>query len=190
MQAREEAKGTAAPPGPEAIEIAALGWLADDADRVAFLTMRPPRCETGRDAADIIPGANNQLFSRRDLGRIAFGPVVIEPGLAGGNHFGRLRQSHERLDIRLERVGIVGMYTDRGIEVGMGLCQRQHSREILKGYRNAQGAVDRIDAHSVEDRVDLGAEFGKVEVAVRIDVQGEDSRPRIGRQKPAILPAL
>ena len=82
MQAREEAKGTAPPPGPEAIEIAALGWLADDADRVAFLTMRPPRCETGRDAADIIPGANNQLFSRRDLGRIAFESPVLLGGAA------------------------------------------------------------------------------------------------------------
>ena len=101
-----------------------------------------------------------------DLGRIAFCPVVVEPGLAGGNHFGLSRQSHERLDIRLERVGIVGMHADRGIEIGMGLCQRQHSRKVLERHRDAQGAIDRIDTHSVENRVDLGAEFGKVEVAM------------------------
>ena len=101
-----------------------------------------------------------------DLGRIAFGPVVVEPGLAGGNHLGLSRQSHERLDIRLERVGIVGVHADRGIEIGISLGQRQNSRKVLEGHRNAQGAIDPIEAHPVQDRIDLRAELREVEVAV------------------------
>jgi hypothetical protein len=63
-------------PGPAAggasAEIRALGWLADDADKVAFLTTKPPACER--------PSGNEAEAAQRELGRIAF----ESPALLGG----------------------------------------------------------------------------------------------------------
>lgn len=75
------ASATPAEPAPQATNIAALSWLAPGADRVAFLTLRPPRCETPKDMDDIIRGGD-MLFSKRELGRIAFESPVLLGGAA------------------------------------------------------------------------------------------------------------
>jgi hypothetical protein len=100
-------------------------------------------------------------------------PVIVESGFTDRNHLRMLCQFDQFSDCRFTQIRVIGMYTDRGIEVVMLFRQRQHFRKILQRHADAERGADIVFTHFFEDRGQVIGEFRKIEVAVRIDEHGQ-----------------
>lgn len=69
-------------------------------------------------------------------------PVVVQPGLANGDHLVMVRQRDEACHVGVFALGVLGMHANRGEHVGVTLGQRQHAWQLLDADTDAHGVRD------------------------------------------------
>ncbi|GMU72327.1 MAG: hypothetical protein AMXMBFR42_17860 [Burkholderiales bacterium] len=99
-------------------------------------------------------------------------PVIVESRLADRDDLRARRPFDERRHVGLDRVRIVGMRADGRVQVRMLRGERMHPRPVGQVDRDAQRMRHPRFAHGPKLRGQVAREFGKVEVAVRIDEHG------------------
>ena len=100
---------------------------------------------------------------------IAFEPVVVEPRLADGDDLRRGGHRDEVRDRGLRRVRVVRMHADGRVQVGVRVRDRDHCGHAGKFDADAQRVRDRVLAHRVEQRRQVGRELREIEVTVGVD---------------------
>ena len=102
-----------------------------------------------------------RLFGRRDVGaktrtlpiqRIAlvFRPVVIQTRFARSNHLGMCEHSDQLVIRRLMHVRVIGMRTNRAINMRMRFDDRPNPLPIRNIHADRQGALHLIGAHILQ----------------------------------------
>ncbi len=98
------------------------------------------------------------------------------------------------LFIWLIGIGILGMDTDRGVEVGVGFSQREDTREVFQIDANTHRTADVVLLHALKDFGQPPRKFRKVKMTVRVDQHPLDQSVCVGRvdsrtppSRPSIL---
>ena len=138
-----------------------------------------------QDAGDVLVGVAGmdderqaQLARRRDMGaeasllQIARAVVVVivEPGLADRHHLGMPRQAHDLVQrdvflfVRMMRMG-----ADRAEDSVMGLDNLEQLAEAPHPRGDRHHEADPRRTRTGKHRLTLGAEIGKIEMAVTVD---------------------
>ena len=96
--------------------------------------------------------------------------VVIQSGLADGNHFGLHGQLHQLRHRGLVHVEVVGMHPHRRRQqAGMGPDEVTDPGPCLQRDRHAQRMFDPFCSHGGQNVRQAFLEFGKVQMAVGVD---------------------
>ena len=130
--------------------------------------MHDQRLAAGPGCADV--HAKAVALPAAVFGRVAFGAVVVQPGLADGDDSRVVGKCEQAGDIGFAAAGVVRVYAHRRIQVRVLLGQRAHAREVLEGDRHTQRAIDAVIPHPGEHTLEALGEFREIEVTVGVDV--------------------
>ena len=139
----------------------------------------------GQDFRDIVIGVAGMdderqpgLARRRDMADEALAlhitrgvvVVVVEPGLADGDHL-RLRGDGDEIGGRHVGFlgGVVGMRADRTVDAVVAIGQRLQRRKSPDPGRDRHHGLDPGGTSPVDDRIPIRFEIGEIEMAVAVD---------------------
>ena len=99
--------------------------------------------------------------------------VIVEPGLADGDHLGVAAARDQVLDGEVELLMcVVRMRSYGAVDIGESLGDRQQAIELAHPGRDGDHAPYPGRPGALDDRVEVVGEVGKIEMAMAVDEHG------------------